>query len=157
MNCINLKIRTKNKTKYLYCKLLNKKIIFNDCKDCKNFKSKYKKLDKPLKKSHKTQYKHKITKFTNITQKVKKEVWERDNHKCIYCGIIVPISCANSHYIKRSQLGLGIPQNIVTACPNCHNKYDFGINILEMKNYTKNYLKSKYIGWSEKDLKYKKI
>lgn len=73
-----------------------------------------------------------------------KTVWERDKHKCIYCHCEVPLACANSHYIKRSHLGLGIEENIVTACHNCHYLYDFGSNIEEIINYTKQYLKSKY-------------
>lgn len=47
--------------------------------------------------------KHKRTKATDIPPKVKTIVWERDNHKCISCGKYVPKSCANAHYIKRSQ------------------------------------------------------
>ena len=36
-------------------------------------------------------------------KKVKEEVWNRDKQKCIYCGIYVSKSCANAHFIKRSQ------------------------------------------------------
>ncbi len=39
----------------------------------------------------------------DITQKVKGIVWNRDNKKCIYCGKYVPKTCANAHFIKRSQ------------------------------------------------------
>lgn len=38
-----------------------------------------------------------------IHKKVKEIVWNRDNNRCIYCGRYVPVSCANAHYIKRSQ------------------------------------------------------
>lgn len=38
-----------------------------------------------------------------ISQKTKQIVWDRDQHKCIYCGKYVPKSCANAHFIKRSQ------------------------------------------------------
>lgn len=157
MNCINLKYKTKKGTKYLYCKLLNKEIIFDNCRNCINKEYKIKKCTVLKKKYAKIKgTKHKLTKATEIPLKVKKEVWERDNHRCIYCHCEVPLSCANSHYIKRGQLGLGIPQNIVTACPICHDKYDFGINIQDMINYTKKYLKSKYKVWNEEILKYKK-
>lgn len=47
--------------------------------------------------------KSKRTKACGISQKVKTTVWERDNHKCIYCHEYVSKSCANAHYIKRSQ------------------------------------------------------
>lgn len=45
----------------------------------------------------------KRSKDCEIPQKVKENVWNRDNHKCILCGKYVPKTCANAHYIKRSQ------------------------------------------------------
>lgn len=93
----------------------------------------------------------------DISQKVKKTVWDRDKHKCIICGS--PYAKPNSHYIKRSQGGLGIEENIVTMCFDCHNAYDNG-NDTKLRNYikekTKEYLKSKYKNWNEKKLIYKK-
>ena len=47
--------------------------------------------------------KSKRSKACEISQKVKEIVWNRDNHRCIYCGRYVPRVCANAHYIKRSQ------------------------------------------------------
>ena len=47
--------------------------------------------------------KHKQTKATEISQRVKKVVWERDKHRCIVCYKLVQISCSNAHFIKRSQ------------------------------------------------------
>lgn len=46
--------------------------------------------------------KSKRSKACEISQKVKEIVWNRDNHRCIYCGRYVPKTCANAHYIKRS-------------------------------------------------------
>jgi 5-methylcytosine-specific restriction endonuclease McrA len=88
--------------------------------------------------------------------KVKKIVWERDGHACIYCGKYVDVYYANSHYIKRSHLGKGIEQNVVCACPTCHYKYDFKDFDGEMKNYTREYLSRLYDGWNEDDLVYRK-
>lgn len=45
----------------------------------------------------------KRSKACEISQKVKEIVWNRDGQKCISCGIYVPKSCANAHFIKRSQ------------------------------------------------------
>lgn len=101
-------------------------------------------------------HKHKLTKATEIPMKVKKVVWERDNHRCIYCNKYVDVYYANSHFIKRGQLGKGIEENVVTACQNCHHLYDFGTNSEEMINYTREYLKSKYSDWNEEKLVYKK-
>lgn len=158
MSCKNLKFKSKKGTKYLYCDLKKEMITFDDCRHCANKEYKIQKRTIKPKKSAKPikGKKHKLTKATSISMKVKKEVWERDNHRCVYCHIEVPVECANSHFIKRSQLGKGIPQNIVSACPQCHDKYDFGINVLAMANFTREYLKSKYNDWNEEDLKYKK-
>ncbi len=45
----------------------------------------------------------KRSKACDITPKVKEIVWNRDNQRCIYCGKYVPKTCANAHFIKRSQ------------------------------------------------------
>lgn len=45
----------------------------------------------------------KRSKACEIPQKVKENVWNRDDQKCILCGKYVPKTCANAHYIKRSQ------------------------------------------------------
>lgn len=62
----------------------------------------------------------------------------------------------NAHYLPRSKGGLGIEQNIVTLCINCHRRYDQSTEREELKEIIKNYLKSKYENWNEKDLIYKK-
>lgn len=100
--------------------------------------------------------KSKLAKATSISKDVRQRVWERDKFSCIYCHRRVPVECANSHFIKRSQLGLGIEQNIVTACPKCHYKYDFGVNCKEMINYTQNYLSSFYGPLKRSELTYHK-
>ena len=99
--------------------------------------------------------KSKRTKAVDITQKVKKIVWERDNHCCIICGS--PYAMPNAHYLSRGQhLGLGIEQNIVTLCINCHRAYDQSTEREKYKEFIKNYLMSKYADWNEKDLVYRK-
>ena len=100
--------------------------------------------------------KHKRTKAVEITMKTKEIVWNRDDKQCIFCKRYVPIDCANAHYIKRSQGGLGIEQNIFTACCDCHWKEDFGQEQLEYRELAKKYLESKYESWDEKDLYYDK-
>ena len=101
--------------------------------------------------------KHKRTKATNIPLKVKKIVWERDNHKCIYCGRYVLQDCANAHFIKRSQGGLGIPENIVTLCSECHYQEDFGQDTKVYEEHIEKYLKEIYgSNWSKEKLIYRK-
>ena len=98
----------------------------------------------------------KRSKACEISPKVKEAVWNRDNHKCIICNIPVSVHFANAHYIKRSQGGLGIEQNIVTLCPKCHYEEDFGHNTKSYEEIIRDYLKSKYENWNEKDLYYNK-
>lgn len=162
MNCKYYRIRTKKGVHYKYC-ILNKEIIQDDCYNCIN---KEYKCTKSLNNCAKAKYrnklctikvhKHKSTKATEIPMKVKKVVWERDGHACIYCGKYVDVYYANSHFIKRSQLGLGIEQNVVTSCPDCHFKYDFKDFDGAMKNYTREYLSRLYDEWNEDDLVYRK-
>ena len=153
MNCKYYRIRTKKGVHYKYC-TLKKRIIQDDCYNCINKEYKEVKCKKKL--CTIKVHKHKSTKATEIPMKVKKVVWERDGHACIYCGKYVDVYYANSHYIKRSKLGLGIEQNVVTACPTCHYKYDFKDFDGEMKNYTREYLSKLYDGWNEDDLVYRK-
>ena len=98
----------------------------------------------------------KRSKACEISQATKKKVWKRDNEHCIICGKWVPVSCANAHYIKRSQGGLGIEQNIVTMCPECHYKEDFGQDTKIYEDKIKTYLKRKYNDWKEENLYYTK-
>lgn len=149
MSCINLKIRTKDYEKYLYCKSRKKKITYADCKNCNQ--KQYKKIKKIKGK------KHKSTKATEIPTKLKKVVWERDNRKCIFCGKTVEIFNANAHLVKRSALGKGIEQNLFTACDECHYEQDHGSNTEEMTRKAENYLKSIYgEDWKKENLIYKK-
>ena len=96
----------------------------------------------------------KQSKACDISKKVKDEVWERDEHKCIICGSYQAMP--NAHYIARSHGGLGIPQNIVTLCFFCHFNYDHSPVRKEYKNIIQAYLKSKYDVWNEQDLIYRK-
>ena len=101
--------------------------------------------------------KSKRTKALDITQKTKKIVWERDCGACVVCGKTGYGVMPNAHYLSRGKhLGLGIEQNIVTLCTNCHRRYDQSTEREELKEIIKNYLMSKYADWNEKDLIYKK-
>lgn len=94
------------------------------------------------------------SKACDIPQSVKKKVWERDQERCIVCGN--PQAMPNAHYISRAHGGLGIEQNIVTLCQNCHHNYDNTADRPIYREYIKSYLKGKYDEWDETKLTYKK-
>lgn len=146
-NCINLKQKL---DRSLYCKINKCSITLKDCSNCK-FKE-YKAIrNKPIKGK-----KHKLTKATEIPKSVKKKVWKRDNHKCIFCHEEVPWNLANSHFVKRSHNGLGIEEDVFTACIKCHQKFDDSIDRESMKIIAYNHLRKFYKDLDEKDLVYKK-
>ena len=86
----------------------------------------------------------KRSKACQISMKTKQIVWERDNRQCIFCGRWVSVHFANAHFIKRSQGGLGIPENVFTACTECHWKEDFGQEQLAYREVAENYLRNYY-------------
>jgi len=94
------------------------------------------------------------TKQTDIDAKSRAIVHERDKHKCVYCGRTdKPIGLA--HYISRAQGGLGIPENLISLCLECHGEYDGGKRS-EMQGYLAEFLQSVYPDWDERRLVYRK-
>ena len=63
---------------------------------------------------------------------------------------------SNAHFIPRSQGGLGIEENIFTACDKCHQEQDNGLKTQKMEKEVEEYLKSKYEDWNKENLVYKK-
>lgn len=101
--------------------------------------------------------KHKQTKEKEIPKKVKIAVWNRDKHKCIFCEKEVDVFYANAHFIPRSAGGLGIEENIFTACENCHREQDNGKDTKLYDKKAENHLKSIYgVNWDKSKLVYKK-
>lgn len=95
------------------------------------------------------------SKDTDITQNVKDSVWERDKHQCIICHSTYT-AFPNAHYIPRSAGGLGIEENIVTLCHQCHREYDQTCEREMYRKRIKAYLQRKYPNWDENKLYYKK-
>ena len=97
----------------------------------------------------------KRAKATQISNKVRRVVYERDNGLCVVCG---RQGFPEAHYVPRSAGGLGIEQNIVCLCRDCHTKFDFGDGetCQLMGEAIKAYLQSKYPDWNEDDLVYRK-
>ena len=154
--CCYLRHRHKKGQLYYFCSKRCEIVELCVCRGClnKDFKEVKKLAAKtPINKISKT---NKITKATAIPKKIKLKVWERDNHKCIFCQTPVSWNYANSHFIKRSHLGLGIEENIFTACPTCHHDFDDTPKREFLLPLAKDYLMSKYDYWNEDMLVYKK-
>ena len=104
----------------------------------------------------------KDTKARDFDRKAKIAISERDSIDgwpcCVYCGAAAPqlLAYSNAHYIARSQGGLGIEQNGLTLCPLCHRRYDQTTERMKMREFFRDYLQSKYEGWNEDDLIYRK-
>lgn len=91
---------------------------------------------------------------TDIDGKSREAVHRRDGYRCVYCGRAdKPIELA--HFVSRSRGGKGIPQNLISLCIDCHRNYDGELHS-EMKDFLENFLRSKYKGWDEKDIVYRK-
>lgn len=97
--------------------------------------------------------KHRQTKATDISPKVKSAVWERDGHMCIICGS--PYAFPEAHYVPRSAGGLGVEENIVTLCRKCHDLFHAGASWVKLA--IRDYLIAHYAGWDEKKLYYHKF
>lgn len=91
-------------------------------------------------------------KACDISVKVKRAVWARDNQRCIICGS--PYAMPNAHYISRAKGGLGVEQNIVTLCMRCHDIMDHSVHRKRYLAVVKAYLESKYKNWNEEELSY---
>lgn len=104
------------------------------------------------------------TKSLEIPKGVKKAVAERDSidgHPCcVFCGkpapTSTPLAFSVAHFIPRSQSGLGIEENILTLCWDCHMRFDQSTERENMRMFFREYLMSKYPEWNEENLIYKK-
>ena len=104
----------------------------------------------------------KDTKARDFDRKAKVEISLRDSIDgwpcCVFCGAAAPapLAWSNAHFISRAQLGLGIPENGLTLCPQCHHRYDQTTVRPEMRAYFREYLRGCYEYWSEDALIYRK-
>lgn len=93
-------------------------------------------------------------KNTDIDNRSRNEVHERDRRRCVYCGRTnKPIELA--HFISRAKGGKGIPQNLLSLCIDCHRKFD-GEYRQEMREFLESYLISAYPRWNEEEITYRK-
>ena len=97
-------------------------------------------------------------KATAISPETHDKVFIRDGGCCVYCGRKWPYVFPEAHYISRRKGGLGIPENILTLCRPCHDKYDHGPKEERegMREYFREYLMNIYEDWDEAKLYYRK-
>ena len=96
---------------------------------------------------------HKRTKALQIPPSVKRAVYDRDGGLCILCGRPGdPVA----HYISRAQGGLGIAENVVTLCPDCHRRYDQTADRKWIRPRIAAYLRTQYPRWDLQQLIYHK-
>lgn len=98
--------------------------------------------------------KSKRTKACDITAKVRVEVLERDNHRCIFCGAYSSLTLA--HFVGRGRGGLGIKENLVTLCMECHMKADQGTETVKYHEEMCEYLHRLYPDMNPQDLIFRK-
>ena len=100
--------------------------------------------------------KHKQTQATDIPESVKRNVFERDEGRCVWCGRSGGYVLPEAHFIARSRGGLGIEENILTLCRPCHDRFDRGDlnDRLKMRAHFREYLSDKYPDWDESKLIY---
>lgn len=106
----------------------------------------------------------KDTKARAISPEVKEAVAQRDSFDnwpcCINCGRPAPIekptAFSNAHFISRAQGGLGIEENILTLCSECHRRYDQTTERPRLREFFREYLQSKYSDWDEAKLYYRR-
>lgn len=106
----------------------------------------------------------KDTRARDFSQKVKKRIAKRDSFDgwpcCVNCGQPAPsenpLAFSNAHFIGRAQGGLGIEENGLTLCPDCHRRYDQTTDREELRSYFREYLMDHYLDWDESRLIYRK-
>lgn len=97
---------------------------------------------------------NKRSKATSFGYYAKLNIRERDNHRCIMCGSRHSLTYA--HYISRANGGLGIEENGVLLCIECHRDTDQSTRRKTNLAIIREYLKSWYPYWNEEMLKYRK-
>jgi len=94
---------------------------------------------------------------TSISKEVREQVLKRDNDRCVICGSNFNLQIHHC-FINRSHGGLGVKENLVTLCCQCHFYADNGRTeqMNAVNNVIYGYMKSKYPYLDIKTLRYRK-
>ena len=109
------------------------------------------------------------TKLLQFNKKTIREIQQRDNYSCLFCRLGYECDTFDPnkldfiihdimHFIPKSKMGLGIPENGVEGCRFHHSMLDNGNKgkRKEMLGIMEEYLKSIYPDWDKNKLIYKK-
>lgn len=100
----------------------------------------------------------KLKSKTQIRPEVRQKVLDRDSFDgcpcCIVCGKALLYGAELHHYIERSRGGMGIEENLITLCTECHRKVH---DNSKYQDYIREYLKNQYKDWSEEILIWSKF
>ena len=112
--CVNLRVRTKKGTKYLFCTRREDAVEQNECFgcSCREFK-------KESKKCLKSQIKPISKKRVCVTKETYNKVYERDNGLCRLCGNKY-IELHHIRYRSERKDLINEPSNCIMLCNNCH-------------------------------------
>lgn len=97
---------------------------------------------------------HRETKATAIPVEVKRVVFARDRRRCVICGSFT--GGPHCHFIRRSQGGLGIAENIWTGCEACHRAFDSEGPDGPLHAEVAEHFRTCYPGWDGMEKIYKK-
>ena len=96
---------------------------------------------------------NKRTKACAISPKVRRIVEERDGGLCIFCK---RRGRGEAHFISRAKGGLGVPENILTVCRECHDAMDNSTRRDIMLKIAEAYLRENYPAWDKERLVFQK-
>ena len=110
--CSNLKLRTKNYNKYLWCNDKKKVIILSECENCSK---RILKRNKPIKK---------VSKKINVSKETYNKVIERDKYSCRLYDKECQGNLELHHIYYRSERKdlIDEPNNCIMLCLYHHNK-----------------------------------
>ena len=88
----------------------------------------------------------KRSKATDIPKSVRAEVERRHNGLCLWHNKkgIKKEGIGNVHYISKAHGGLGIKENVLCGCNDCHHEFDNGKNRESYQQVADNYMKETY-------------
>lgn len=101
-----------------------------------------------------SKYKSKRSQATDFSKDTKIEMLRRDNYKCIFCSNSESLTPA--HYISRAKGGLGILENGVCLCVQCHQALDQSPARFHLQLKVERYLNKKHPDFKQEDRTYKK-